>query len=146
MDFIAMVIDIVGSWRIKEVQLMDSDLNVSWRTVDDILADDSVEESDKRIYRGRAIFKDNGELCMACPLPDGVTKADIAEELESGEVEMCGESEIIYEKFPWKEEGGKILFDSGAEGEVLGVKVSPWVEITECDGGICLFMYKLVKE
>ncbi len=138
-----MTIDVSGVWKIKEACLLDSDLNEVWRTVEDIMADDSIE--DKALYNSVAVFRDDGELCMAMPIPDDMSEEEIKELVEEEGFERCGKDYLIYEKYPWKEEDGKILYDSGARGEVLGEEISPWEEITGTGGEIIFSSYKLVK-
>ena len=45
-----------------------------------------------------------------------------------------------------KEEDGKLLYDTQAKAEVLGEKLSSWVEIKPTADGIELMAYRLVKE
>ncbi len=42
---------------------------------------------------------------------------------------------------------GKVKFNTGTKGEVLGEAIDPWAEITEnVDGSIKFFTYTLVKD
>ncbi|MBR2254222.1 MAG: hypothetical protein IJ856_00125 [Candidatus Methanomethylophilaceae archaeon] len=138
-----MAIDVVGRWRIKEVLLMDSDLNKTWRSVEDIMADDSID--DKNIYLSKAEFLENGRLLMMLEKPDDISQEEIDEMVSSGEMELYGDY-LVYEKFPWKVEDGKVMFDTGTKGEFLEEEVSPWAEITGNDEEILLFTYKLVRD
>ena len=45
----------------------------------------------------------------------------------------------------WKNEDGRILYNTGVEGEVLGEEVSPWIELEEKDGVIELQMMRLER-
>ena len=138
-----MAIDVVGRWRIKEALVMDSDLNKTWRSVEDIMADDSID--DKNIYLSKAEFLENGRLLMMLEKPDDISQEEIDEMVSSGEMELYGDY-LVYEMFPWKVEDGKIMFDTGTKGEFLGEEVSPWAEITGNDEEILLFTYKLVRD
>ena len=138
-----MAINVVGRWKIKEVSFMDQDLNKTWRSVEDLLADDSVE--DKNLYRSKVMFTEGGEILMMLEKPDDMSQEEVDEMMASGEMEVY-ESYIVYEKFPWKEEDGRIMFDSGMKGEVFGEAVSPWIEIKGSDDEIFLFSYKLVRD
>ena len=42
---------------------------------------------------------------------------------------------LAMEKREWKEDGGKILYNTQIVGEFLGEEVSPWAEITEDENG-----------
>ena len=42
---------------------------------------------------------------------------------------------LAMEKREWKEDGGKILYNTQIVGEFVGEEVSPWAEITEDENG-----------
>ena len=63
----------------------------------------------------------------------------------AGELELCGDM-IILERKRWKEEDGKLLYDTGVKGEVLGEAVSPWVEVKFADDMMELPMMRLIRE
>ena len=138
-----MALNVVGRWKIEKVLFMDSDLNQSWRPVEDILADDSVE--DKDLFYSKALFTEDGRLLMMLEKPEDMSQEEVDEMVASGEMEVY-EDYLVYEKFPWKEEDGKILFDSGAKMEVLGEEIPSWIEIKSDGDGILLFTYKLVRD
>ena len=75
----------------------------------------------------------------------GAARAFADEMVAAGEMELY-DGYLVYEKHPWKEEDGKVLFDSGMKGEVFGEAVSPWVEIKGSDDELFLFSYKLVRD
>jgi len=138
-----MAINVVGRWKIKEVLFMDPDLNQTWRSVEDLLADESVD--DKDLYMSKVMFTEGGEILMMLEKPDDMSQEEVDELIASGEMEAY-EDYIVYEKFPWKVEDDKVMFDSGTKGEILGMEVSPWVEIKGNDDEVFFMTYKLVKD
>ena len=91
------------------------------------------------------VFTADGMVQWCLPIPEGATQEQIDEAIASGELKMSAGGKMIVEEKPWKEENGKIFYDTGAKGEVLGEAVSPWVEVPEEDGMIQLMVYKLKK-
>ncbi len=138
-----MAINVVGRWKIKEVLFMDPDLNQTWRSVEDLLADESVD--DKELYMSKVMFTEGGEILMMLEKPDDMSQEEVDELIASGEMEAY-EDYIVYERFPWKVEDDKIMFDSGTKGEILGMEVSPWVEIKGTDDEVFFMTYKLVRD
>jgi hypothetical protein len=138
-----MAINVVGRWKIKEVLFMDPDLNQTWRSVEDLLADESVD--DKDLYMSKVMFTEGGEILMMLEKPDDMSQEEVDELIASGEMEAY-EDYIVYERFPWKVEDDKIMFDSGTKGEILGMEVSPWVEIKGTDDEVFFMTYKLVRD
>ena len=138
-----MAINVVGRWKIKEVLFMDPDLNQTWRSVEDLLADESVD--DKDLYMSKVMFTEGGEILMMLEKPDDMSQEEVDELIASGEMEAY-EDYIVYEKFPWKVEDDKVMFDSGTKGEVLDMEVSPWVEIKGTDDEVFFMTYKLVRD
>jgi len=138
-----MAINVVGRWKIKEVLFMDPDLNQTWRSVEDLLADESVD--DKDLYMSKVMFTEGGEILMMLEKPDDMSQEEVDELIASGEMEAY-EDYIVYEKFPWKVEDDKVMFDSGTKGEVLDMEVSPWAEIKGNDDEVFFMTYKLVRD
>lgn len=73
-------------------------------------------------------------------------KEELDELLASGEMKLYDDSTMILEEKAWKEEDGKLFYDTEAKAEVLGEKLSSWVSIKQTADGIELLMYRLVKE
>ncbi|MBR4696913.1 MAG: hypothetical protein IKP18_00490 [Candidatus Methanomethylophilaceae archaeon] len=138
-----MAMNVVGRWKIKEVQMLDSDLNRTWRPVEDVLADDSID--DKALFMSKVMFTEDGRILMMLEKPADMSQEEVDEMVAEGEMELY-DGYLVYEKHPWKEEDGKVLFDSGMKGEVFGEAVSPWIEIKGSDDEIFLFSYKLVRD
>ena len=84
-------------------------------------------------------------VLMMLEKPADMSQEEVDEMVAAGEMELY-DGYLVYEKHPWKEEDGKVLFDSGMKGEVFGEAVSPWVEIKGSDDELFLFSYKLVRD
>jgi len=93
----------------------------------------------------KVMFTEGGEILMMLEKPDDMSQEEVDELIASGEMEAY-EDYIVYEKFPWKVEDDKVMFDSGTKGEILGMEVSPWVEIKGNDDEVFFMTYKLVKD
>lgn len=139
--------DVLGTWKIKSAQTFDAaTMKLVERNAEDILADESIDSSDKKMLVSKFIFKDDGFVYTAFPITDDMPKEEIDEYIASGEAWLV-DGMLGIERKEWKEEDGKIKFNSGTKGEVMGEAIDPWMEITENeDGSIKLFTYVLVKE
>ena len=83
---------------------------------------------------------------MVVPIPEGVSQEQIDQAVASGQIDLYGDRFMALEKHPWKVEGGKLMIDTGAKGEVFGEAVSPWTEATVVDGVMQYVAYRLIKE
>lgn len=139
--------DVLGTWKIKAAQTFDAaTMKLVERNVEDILADQSIGNDEKKMLASKFAFKDDGYLYTLFPIPEDMPKEEIDEYIASGEAWLV-DGQLAIEKKEWKEVDGKVKFNSGTKGEVLGEAIDPWMEITENeDGSIKLFTYVLVKE
>ena len=139
--------NILGKWKITEVQVFSSEgLNLVWRTATDILADEKADDYVKQSLQYKYIFTEDGKALLLYPIPANAPKEEVEKAIASGEFKLYDDNTMILEEKAWKEENGKLYFDSGAKGEVLGEAVSPWVEIKETADGIEVMSYRLVRE
>ena len=140
--------DIIGNWKIEEAKrftMTDNGPKQIWQKAADIIADESIDSGEKQMLFADVVFTADGMVQWCLPIPEGATQEQIDEAIASGELKMSAGGKMIVEEKPWKEENGKIFYDTGAKGEVLGEAVSPWVEVPEEDGMIQLMVYKLKK-
>jgi len=135
--------NVIGTWKIKASLCYDDDMKSTWRSVEDLLADDSVDDKDS--YKSIFVFDEDGYLLSAVPIPDDMTKEEVDEMVAAGEVERFGDDYLVVEKHRWEEKDGKIYYDSGTTGEFLGEEVSPWVEIPGTDEELEFLLYKIVR-
>ena len=135
-----------GTWKIKTAQTFDkATFKMVEKPVEDILADESIDNDEKKMLACKFIFKDDGYIYTAMPIPEDMPKEEIDEYISSGEGWLVDEM-LGIERKEWKEQDGKVSFNTGTKGEVLGEAVDPWMEIPQAeDGSIKYFTYTLVK-
>ena len=136
--------DVKGLWKVDKIIGYDDDFNQIWKDAQAIIDSPDADDDEKQMANAQVEFGDDGFVRMMMPLPEGISQAEIDEAVAAGEIEVKGDM-MVAEKHAWKEEDGKVLFDSGTQGEFLDEEVSPWVEITETDGGIEMFTFQLKK-
>lgn len=139
--------NIVGTWKLYRMMSRDDELNIVWKTKDEMLA--SLEPGDDMamILNSLTVFNEDGTVLSVAPIPDNVPKEMIDAAVAAGEVKLYGGNMFILEQKAWKEEDGKLMFDTGVKGEVFGEAVSTWVEIIELEGGVIeLPMRRLIRE
>ena len=135
----------IGKWKSKEVLHFNQDtFATEWKDAQELLADDSVDESDKQSLQFLFDIGEDGQIRTLIDIPEGMPQEEIDEAIASGECELCGDL-LCVEKHPWKEEDGKILWDTGTKGEVLGEAVNPWEELKEENGLLCLRAFRLTR-
>ena len=139
-----MIMDGRGLWKVDKIMGFDDDYNQVWKDAEAILNDPAADDDEKQAVKSLVEFGDDGIVRLMMPLPEGVTQEEIDEAVAAGEIEVR-DGMMIAEQHEWKEEDGKVFYDSGTEGEVCGEEVSPWIEITETDNGIEMFTFRLVK-
>ena len=139
--------NVLGTWKIKTAQTLDREtFNMVEKSVEDILADESIDNDEKKMLACKFIFKDDGYVYTAMPIPEDMPQEEIDEYINSGEGWII-DGLLGFERKEWKEEDSKVKFNTGIKGEVLGETVDPWLEITENeDGSIKYFTYGLVKD
>ena len=133
-----------GFWVVKEV-ISFGEEGPFWRTVQECLDDDVVDDEMKAFLKFRYLFDTDGTVKILSPIPDEVPQEEIERAAAAGEVQLYDSRTMIVEQHPFKEENGKYYYDSGIQGEVMGEVVSPWMEIPETEDGIELMIYRLVK-
>lgn len=137
--------NIIGKWKITEQNVFDKNFNRSWRTSEDLVADPEVEDYIKQSINYIYVFTEEGKMLLLFPIPADAPKEEVEAAIASGEFRLFDDHTMILEEKDWKEEDGKLMFDSGTKGEVLGEKISPWIEIMEIKGGIEFNGYRLAK-
>lgn len=139
--------NVVGLWKIKKaVQFDAATMKMVEKDVDAIIADSSIPDDEKKMLYAKFLFTEDGWIKTLFPIPEDMPKEELDEMLESGEMELYGDSFLVIEKKGWKEEDGKLKFDTGTKGEVMGEAVDSWAEIKETEYGIMLMVYGLEKE
>ncbi|MBR4342672.1 MAG: hypothetical protein IKP88_08205 [Lachnospiraceae bacterium] len=139
-----------GIWKLVAAQGIDySTFERIWITNED-LGKASNENPLKMMYNAVVEFTADGITKILCDMTErvkGASEADIKEFLESGEGVKIGDTIMMVQKFPWKEEDGVVLVDSGERGEVLGEAINPYKPVVEFGNTIILNeSYQLVRD
>lgn len=137
---------LVGKWVVAEtMQFNDETCKVEWVSVEKILAKDDQDEDTIMLLKTIVVFQEDGTIDFFCPLPEGVSQEEIDAAIAAGQLKLKDGMMVMDQKH-WKEENGKIMTDTGAEGEVLGERVGPWEELKVVDGDLVeMMMYRLKK-
>ena len=137
--------NLIGKWKIAASLQYNDEGKQVWRTVEEIAADPETDPFDLDMYQSVFVFGEDGFVRTIVALPEGTPQEEIDAAVEAGEIELYEPGFIAMEKTPWKEENGKMFYDSGVEGEVLGEKTDPWTEIIPTDDGIRYGTLRLVR-
>ena len=138
--------NLTGKWVVAEtMQFNDETCKVEWVSVEKILAKDDLDKDMIMLLKTIVVFQEDGAIDFLCPLPEGVSQAEIDAAIAAGKLKLKDGMMVMDQKH-WKEENGKIMADTGTEGEVFGEKVGPWEELKVVDGGMIeMMMYRLKK-
>lgn len=138
--------NLLGKWIIAEIlQFNDETCKVEWVSAEKILAKDELDKDTIMLFKTIVVFLEDGAIDFLCPLPEGVSQAEIDAALAAGKLKLKDGLMVMDQKH-WKEENGKIMADTGAEGEVFGEKVGPWEELKVVGGDMVeMMMYRLKK-
>ena len=137
--------NVIGKWKIAASLTYDDNGKQVWKTVEEIAADPDTDPFDLEMYNSIFVFSEDGFVRTIVALPEDTPQEEIDAAVEAGEIELYEPGFVAMEKTPWKEENGKVFFDSGVEGEVLDEKVDPWTEIIPTDDGIQYALLRLVR-
>lgn len=138
--------NLMGKWVVAEtMQFNDEKCTIEWVSVESILAKEDLDKDMIMLLKTQVVFQEDGTIDFFCPLPEGVSQAEIDAAIAAGKLKLKDGMMVMQQKH-WKEEDGKILADTGAVGEVLGEKVGPWEELKLVDDGMIeMMMYRLKK-
>ena len=138
--------NLIGKWVVAEaMQFNDETCKVEWVSVEKILAKDDQDKDTIMLLKTIVVFQEDGSIDFFCPLPEGVSQAEIDAAVAAGKLKLKDGMMVMDQKH-WKEENGKIMTDTGAKGEVLGERVGPWEELKVVDHDMVeMMMYRLKK-
>ena len=117
--------DILGMWKIAEVNVMDENFKQTWKTVQQVAEDDSIHPMQKTMAQGVYLFEQDGTFKQLMP-----------KEIVGDNGELFDDKYVVGHVGKWKEEDGKI-FTEGDEG---------WQEAVPTDNGFEVFgFFRIVK-
>lgn len=136
--------NLIGKWRVNEIMMGDPDEGPKWKTVAELANDPNADEDFMMSTRTIIEISDDGTIYMMMPIPEDA-KEEVDAALEAGECSLR-DGLLVIETMAWKEEDGKIFFDSGAEGELFGEKISPWVELKVDGDTVEMMSFRIVRQ
>ena len=124
--------DIRGIWKVKEIRVPTPD-GVKVFTPDNPPQEERFEGS-AELMGYRTEFAENGMLNTLMFVPE-----EMRQEAAKQGVEVREDGYAAVESTVWKEENGKIYYDTKIEGEVLGEKADSFAEIPVTEDGCLLY-------
>lgn len=129
--------DIRGIWKVKEIRVPTPD-GVKVFTPDNPPQEERFEGS-AELMGYRTEFAEGGVLNTLMFVPE-----EMRQEAAKQGVEVREDGYAAVESTVWKEENGKIYYDTKIEGEVLGEKVDSFAEIPVTEDGCLLYSYGMI--
>lgn len=129
--------DIRGIWKVKEVRVPTPDGEKVF-TPDNPPTDERFEGS-AQLMQYRTEFAEDGVLNTLMFVPE-----DKRGEAAKHGVVVREDGYASVESTVWKEENGKIYYDTKIDGEVFGEKVDSFAEIPVTEDGCLLYSYGMI--
>lgn len=129
--------DIRGIWKVKEIRVPTPD-GVKVFTPDNPPQEERFEGS-AELMGYRTEFAEDGMLNTLMFVPE-----EMRQEATKQGVEVREDGYAAVESTVWKEENGKIYYDTKIEGEVLGEKADSFAEIPVTEDGCLLYSYGMI--
>ena len=126
-----------GRWKVKEVRVPTPD-GTKVFTPDNPPEDERFESS-AEFLQYRMEFAEGGVLNTLMFVPE-----EMREEAAKHGAVVREDGYAPIESTVWKEENGKIYYDTKSEGEVLGEKVDSFAEIPVTEDGRLLYSYGMI--
>lgn len=125
--------NIIGQWKVSAI-LSGIDGTLKWVTKEEA---EQIENFDFSMFDTITEFRPDGTVCDLLRIPQDMSQDEIDNAVAAG-YELADDF-LVAGKHAWKEEDGKILYNTNINGEILGEELSPWAEIAEdADGNITL--------
>ena len=129
--------DIRGIWKVKEVRVPTPDGTKVFTP--DSPPEDERFESSAEFLQYRMEFAEGGVLNTLMFVPE-----EMREEAAKHGAVVREDGYAPIESTVWKEENGKIYYDTKIEGEVLGEKVDSFAESPVTEDGRLLYSYGMI--
>ena len=129
--------NIRGIWKVKEIRVPTPD-GVKVFTPDNPPQEERFEGS-AELMNYRTEFAEDGMLNTLMFVPE-----EMRQEAAKQGVEVREDGYAAVESTVWKEENGKIYYDTKIEGEVLGEKADSFAEIPVTEDGCLLYSYGMI--
>ncbi len=148
--------DFVGKWKFHSIGEFGEN-GIQYLSAEEYLAspmpyiDEADEEAvaDELAERKKTVGMEirvlaDGTLYMLMPLPEGVSKKEVAAAVKAGEITLYDGMMTDTPK-KWEERDGALWFDTGIEGEVYEEKADTWAKATDSDGFFNFMTLRFVK-
>ena len=129
--------DIRGIWKVMEIRVPTPD-GVKVFTPDNPPQEERFE-GNAELMNYRTEFAEDGMLNTLMFVPE-----EMRQEAAKQGVEVREDGYAAVESTVWKEENGKIYYDTKIEGEVLGEKADSFAEIPVTEDGCLLYSYGMI--
>lgn len=149
--------DYIGNWIFDSIGTEDEKKGLIFLSGEEYLAspmpyiDETDEEAvqDEMKERKKTIgmqvkICDDGKLYLLMPIPDGVSKAELQEVIDTGRF-MLIDGVLTDKAIAWEERDGELWYDTGIEGEVFEEKADSWVKAIDKDGYFTFASIRFVK-
>lgn len=131
----------LGKWEVKDMLSFGDDNLPKYITKEEYQARpdyDPEEEGPTSIFDMMLVFLEGGKIESCMKVSQEPTAEDLAYIEKKGMKYVDGV--LTTETFDYKEEDGKILYNSGIKGTFLGEETNPWMELTIDDEGYLHFL------
>ena len=147
---------IIGRWELGSIRMLDENGVEKYVTPDEYLNSPmppyrTTESDIKNEMKQRKMtvdtvlsVEDDGKIYSLMPVPEGISKEQLDMAVNAGAVKLKNGLMLI-DSYEWKEENGVYIFDSKIQGEALGEKVSPWIQLLDDEGCINMIGMRFVK-
>ena len=81
--------NLTGKWVVAEtMQFNDETCKVEWVSVEKILAKDDLDKDMIMLLKTIVLFQEDGAIDFLCPLPEGVSQAEIDAAIAAGKLKL----------------------------------------------------------
>ena len=140
--------DLIGTWVVEKARSL-VDGKFDFFTMEDVAAEldrrkaagdlDGDPSEMMAGFTGRTEFTEDGKVRSWMKLPEGVSEDQIQAALAAGEIIAYSDGYFCHEEKEWKEEDGKLLYNSGEHREIFGEVKSPWDPLELNEDGLLPF-------
>lgn len=128
--------NIVGKWKIAKVAKMDENFEMKMVSAEEInaLPDNEENAQYKEMVSAINEFTVDNRVLTYVPIPEGQI-----EEARAEGIVITDDGYGIVDETDWKEEDGKILYNTRTDGEIMGEEIDPYVVLEMDEEGYIPF-------
>ena len=110
--------ELIGRWKISEINAIGMDFSQTWKSTDGLDDDPEVPEMQKTMAKTQYVFEDGGRYVS-------ILLKDLAGDGDYEEYDDCN---IVSHIGSWKEEDGRYFVSTEENGEIEWNEAVPWGE------------------